>query len=147
MNTIKRSANATWKGDLKSGQGRVNSQSGTLQESPYSFTNRFEQKEKSQTNPEELIASALASCFCMALSKTLGEKGHKPEELRARATIDLNTNEGPKLSEMHLIVQGFVEGMDAEDFRLAVEETTQGCPVFKLLAPGLDNISVDSELH
>ena len=146
MSPIKRKANALWKGDLQSGKGHVSSQSKVLDQTLYSFTNRFEQKEESQTNPEELITSALASCFCMALSKTLGDKGYEPDELYAEATISLNIDDGPQLTEMHLLVTGKVKGIETEDFRLAVEETTQGCPVFKMVAPGLENISVDSRL-
>jgi lipoyl-dependent peroxiredoxin len=63
---MKRTANAQWRGDLKSGSGTISSASGVLAATPYSFHTRFE--EGKGTNPEELLAAAHAGCFSMALS-------------------------------------------------------------------------------
>src|SRR6266849_5768458 len=53
---MKRSAQAQWQGDLKSGAGTISTASGTLATTPYSFHSRFEQGKG--TNPEELLAAA-----------------------------------------------------------------------------------------
>ena len=37
-----RTANAVWKGNLKEGKGTLDTQSGTLKGTPYSFKARFE---------------------------------------------------------------------------------------------------------
>jgi organic hydroperoxide reductase OsmC/OhrA len=55
---MKRSAQAKWQGDLKTGSGTIATASGTLAATPYSFHSRFEQGKG--TNPEELLAAAHA---------------------------------------------------------------------------------------
>src|SRR5262249_23050050 len=61
ISRMKRSAQAQWQGDLKSGTGTISTASGTLANTPYSFHSRFEQGRG--TNPEELLAAAHAGCF------------------------------------------------------------------------------------
>ena len=71
-----RTANAVWKGNLKEGKGTLDTQSGALKGTPYSFKTRFEDESgKSGTNPEELIAAAHAGCYAMQLSHFLAENG------------------------------------------------------------------------
>ena len=70
---MKRTASATWVGDLKQGKGTLTAPGGVLKETPYSFKTRFENAVG--TNPEELIAAAHAGCFTMALSAFLGHDG------------------------------------------------------------------------
>src|SRR5512137_2525755 len=82
---MKRSANATWNGSLKEGRGTFSVQSGAIKEQKVSFRTRFE--DAPGTNPEELIAAAHASCFSMALSAQLGERGITPEAIETTSTI------------------------------------------------------------
>ena len=70
---MKRKASAVWSGDLKSGKGSLSTESGTLKQTQYSFSTRFENGVG--TNPEELIAAAHAGCFSMAFSAELGKAG------------------------------------------------------------------------
>ena len=74
---MKRKASAVWSGDLKSGKGSISTESGTLKETQYSFSTRFENGVG--TNPEELIAAAHAGCFSMAFSAELGKAGFTPD--------------------------------------------------------------------
>ena len=67
---MQRKASAVWKGGLKDGKGAISAPGGVLNNTPYSFTTRFENAPG--TNPEELIAAAHAGCFSMALSAQLG---------------------------------------------------------------------------
>ena len=67
---MQRKASAVWKGGLKDGKGAVSSSSGVLNNTPYSFSTRFENTPG--TNPEELIAAAHAGCFSMALIRPVG---------------------------------------------------------------------------
>jgi len=39
---MQRKASAVWQGDLKSGKGSISTDSGTLKETQYSFSTRFE---------------------------------------------------------------------------------------------------------
>ncbi len=89
---MKRSAQAKWQGDLKSGAGTISTASGTLATTPYSFRSRFEQG--TGTNPEELLAAAHAGCFTMALSAQLAEAGLKATSLETSCTITLEPERG-----------------------------------------------------
>ena len=85
-----RTANAVWKGNLKEGKGTLDTQSGTLKGTPYSFKARFEDESgKSGTNPEELIAAAHAGCYAMQFSHFLAENGTPATELDAKAVVTL----------------------------------------------------------
>ena len=67
-----RKVNAIWKGDGANGNGILNVQSKAFKDMPYSFKTRFENDNgELGTNPEELIAAALAGCFNMKLSFVL----------------------------------------------------------------------------
>ena len=64
---ITRHASAHWEGDLKTGQGKLDTpQSGLMAGTRYGFNSRFGAEKG--TNPEELIAASHAGCFTMALS-------------------------------------------------------------------------------
>ena len=79
MASITRNAIAVWLGSGKEGHGTLNTQSGTLTDTPYSAAHRF--GEEKGTNPEELIGAAHAGCFSMALAFALSGAGHPPERL------------------------------------------------------------------
>ncbi len=125
---ITRDASATWNGDLAGGNGTIRSR--TL-EHPYSFGTRFEDEEG--VNPEELIGSALAGCFAMALAHGLDEAGHDPESIDARTRVHLDPD-GLAITRIDLVAEGRVPGLDADAFREAAEEAKENCPVSKALA-------------
>src|SRR3954469_18213792 len=107
MATIERTAQAVWHGDLREGNGKINSTSGVLKDVPFSFATRFENSPG--TNPEELIAAAHAACFSMAFSNYLASNGHTPDEINTKATVSLDTG---KITKMHLVTRGRVAGLD-----------------------------------
>src|SRR5512137_2083894 len=82
---MKRIANATWTGGLKDGKGTFSVASGTITNQRVTFRTRFE--DEPGTNPEELVAAAHASCFSMALSAQLGERGITPTSIETTCTI------------------------------------------------------------
>ncbi|MGB3080766.1 MAG: OsmC family peroxiredoxin, partial [Saprospiraceae bacterium] len=73
---MKRTATANWKGTGKEGNGKLQTQSGVLNDHQYSYKTRFE--DGIGTNPEELIAAAHAGCFSMKLSFVLNAAGFTP---------------------------------------------------------------------
>jgi len=89
---MKRTAQAKWQGDLKSGTGTISTASGTLASTPYSFHTRFGAGKG--TNPEELLAAAHAGCFTMALSAQLAQAGLKADSLETACTITLEQKDG-----------------------------------------------------
>jgi osmotically inducible protein OsmC len=143
---IQRSAEAVWRGDLKSGQGSTTTETGALREVPYSFKTRFE-NDRQGTNPEELIAAAHASCFSMAFANLLTGAGHAPREIRTKAVLTMVKVEGGfKLSKVHLDTTGRVDGLDQAAFQQTAEKAKEGCPVSRLLKPGLDEITLKATL-
>lgn len=146
MADIVREATAVWKGTLQEGTGTTSTESGTLHEAAYSFPSRFESGEG--TNPEELMASAHASCFSMALSMVLGQQGHDPEEIRTQAHLTLiQAGDGFKVSKVHLATNGRVPGISAADFQSAADAAKENCPVSLLFKSGLDELTLEAHLE
>ena len=123
-----RSANAVWNSDLKTGNGRFSTQSGVLKDLNYSFKTRFENEPG--TNPEELIAAAHASCFAMATSAQLGERGITPERVETAAAV---TMENLVLTKSALTLKVVAPGADEAKVREAAEAAKAGCPISKVL--------------
>jgi osmotically inducible protein OsmC len=129
---MKRKASALWQGDLKSGKGKISTDSGVLKETQYSFSTRFENGVG--TNPEELIAAAHAGCFAMAFSSELGKAGLKPESIAATATVTLDMlPTGPTVTESHLDVTVKVPGADKNKVLEVANTAKAGCPISRLL--------------
>ena len=128
---MKRSAQAHWSGDLKTGAGSVSMASGTLSNTPYSFHSRFEQGKG--TNPEELLAAAHAGCFIMALSAQLAGVGLKADSLDTTCTITLEQKDGGfAITESHLELTAKIPGATQQAFDTATQAAKAGCPVSKL---------------
>jgi len=128
---MQRSAEAQWRGDLKSGAGTISTASGTLSQTPYSFHSRFEQGKG--TNPEELLAAAHAGCFTMAVSAQLAQAGLKADSLNTTCRITLDkTDAGFGITESHLELKAKIPGATKEAFEKATEAAKAGCPVSKL---------------
>lgn len=126
-----RKASAHWEGGLKDGKGTVSTESGVL-DANYSFKQRFE--DEKGTNPEELIGAAHASCFSMALSMILGEKGYTADAIDTNASVTLSQGaDGFDISKIHLDVVASVSGADEAAFNEAAEAAKANCPVSKVL--------------
>lgn len=143
MPTIKRSADAVWKGGGPDGKGTLSTQSGTLSGTPYSAGMRF--GEDKGTNPEELIAAAHAGCFSMALAFGLGGAGHKPEELRTSAVVTIEKEgAGWTVKSSALTLKAKVAGISEADFKKAADAAKAGCPISRVLAGAA--ITLDAQL-
>jgi len=144
MPTIKRSAEAVWKGGGPDGKGTLTTQSGTLNGTAYSAGQRF--GEDKGTNPEELVAAAHAGCFSMALAFGLGGTGHKPEELRTSAVVTIEKEgAGWTVKSSALTLKAKIPGISEADFKKAAEGAKAGCPISRLLKGGAD-ITLDAAL-
>jgi osmotically inducible protein OsmC len=139
-----RKAEVTWKGDLMSGSGRIESvTSGSVGGLDVSWPARSEEP-GGKTSPEELIAAAHATCLSMALSNGLAQGGHAPEELKTSATVTFQPGEG--ITKIALDVAGRVPGMDDDAFRQAAEQAKEDCPVSKALA-AVPEINLNARLQ
>lgn len=138
-----RTATAVWKGNLKEGSGTIDSQSGALKGTPYSFKMRFEDESgKSGTNPEELIAAAHAGCFAMQLSHFLAENGTPAASLEAKAAVKLIPGTG--ITESNLTLVGNVPGIDQAKFEELANKAKAECPVSRAL--GAIKVGLDAKL-
>ena len=123
-----RSATATWRGSLKEGEGAFSVASGTIKDLKVSFRTRFENAPG--TNPEELIAAAHASCFSMAFSAQLGERGIVPVSVATACDI---TFESGTLSRSLLKTTVTAPGADKAKVEEAAAAAKAGCPISKVL--------------
>ena len=138
-----RSATATWRGDLMSGEGTIDAvPSGAFGPLDVTWASRAEAPE-GRTSPEELIAAAHSACFAMALSHGLAQGGNPPEELRTSATVTFVPGTG--ITAVALAVEGRVPGIDEDAFRAAAEAAKDGCPVSQALA-AVPEITLDARL-
>jgi osmotically inducible protein OsmC len=127
---------------LKEGKGTISTQSGTLQETQYSFAARFESGVG--TNPEELIAAAHAGCFSMALSAELGKANFTPESIETSAVVTLDLHDKPTVTKIHLTTKAKIPGIDKAKFDEIAAGAKAGCPISRLLAAA--EITLDATL-
>ena len=142
MATERRAA-VTWSGDLLSGSGTITEvTSGAFGPLDVSWPSRTEEP-NGRTSPEELIAAAHASCYCMALSHGLAGAGTPPDELSATATVTFVPGTG--ITTSVLTVVGRVPGVDEAGFIAAAQAAKDGCPVSQALAGNVE-LSVEATL-
>ena len=139
MVLARRRAEVGWRGTLEEGRGSFTVGSWMVGEVPVTWSSRTSPEEES-TSPEELMAAAHASCYAMALSLVLGERGTPPESIDVQAACALDAvSEGFRITTMDLEVRGRVPNLEAEGFRRAAEYAHQICPVSNALK---DNVEV-----
>lgn len=127
-----RKASAVWNGSLKTGTGKISTDSGVLSNANYSFTTRFENGKG--TNPEELIAAAHAGCFTMALAAQLGNANITPDSLETSAAVTMEKlDAGWTITKIHLDVTAKIPNADQAAFDKAAQNAKEGCPISRLL--------------
>jgi lipoyl-dependent peroxiredoxin len=136
-------ATTVWEGSLGKGRGTTSAASGAIPAVEVTWQARVERTEDT-TSPEELLAAAHASCFCMALSHELSEAGSEPERLEATATVSFVPGEGVKSSAIS--VRGRVPGIDEARFEEAANGAKDGCPISGALKGNVE-LSVDATLE
>lgn len=139
-----RRAEVTWHGDLKGGSGTIDRvTTGAFGPLDVSWPARTEQPDR-VTSPEELIAAAHASCYCMALANTLAGDGNPPTRLSASATVTFVPGTG--ITASALTVAGVVPDLDAPAFEAAAQTAKDGCPVSGALKGNVE-LSVTATLE
>mgnify|MGYP002831157969 CR=1 FL=1 len=124
-------ASAVWNGTLKEGSGTMKLGS-EPNEFPFTFASRFE--DGKETNPEELIAAAHASCFTMALSFKLAEAGHTDGSIETDAKVSLEKDDGGfTVTKSALSTKAKVPGLDKAKFEELAADAKATCPISKLL--------------
>lgn len=136
-------ANAQWDGTLKAGKGTMHP--AHAPEIPFSLATRFEGQPGS--NPEEVLGSALAGCFSMALSLSLETQGGvQPTSIKTSAEVTLE-KDGPgfTIKKIALKTEAIVPGIDQAKFEAIAQETKKQCPVSKALA-SVESITLEAKL-
>jgi len=141
-----RIARTQWSGGLNDGSGQVEFVSSGVAAFDVSFPRRSADDAGGVTSPEELIAAAHSSCYCMQLSAVIGKAGGTTKSLVADAEVTLGPDPagGFRLTGIKLTVRGQVEGLDAAGFAEAAQTAKETCPVSKALT-GVE-ISLDAAL-
>ena len=142
-----RTADVTWKGSLADGEGSIDHvTSGSFARLPVTWASRTEAPD-GRTSPEELVASAHASCYAMAFSGSLGRNGTPPASLEVTATVTFDKVEsGWKVGAAALTVRGNVPGLDGATFAQLAEAARDGCPISQALK-GNVALSVEATLE
>lgn len=138
-----RNGSADWHGNLENGSGTV-IVGEHIFEGPYSYQSRV--GEADGTNPEQLVATALAGCFTMGVAALLSTAGHAATALRTRARVQLRFLDGaPTLSRIDLDIEGQIAGVGEALFVACAEEAKKTCPVARALA-GIPDITLTAKL-
>ena len=135
---LNRSAEADWRGNAEQGSGTIRTESGSLDDRPYSIKSRYH-FDPLGTNPEELMAAAIAGCFTMLVAARLSSLGRNATALNTRAVMVIKNE---LMTGVHLIVTGSAEKLSEEDFAEIVLEAEWHFPVAKAL-----NIRITTESH
>jgi osmotically inducible protein OsmC len=141
-----RIARTQWSGGLNDGSGQVELVSSGVGTFDVSFPRRAADNAGGVTSPEELIAAAHSSCYCMQLSGVIGHAGGTVKSLVADAEVGLGPDPagGFRITGITLTVRGQVDGLDAAGFAEAAQTAKETCPVSKALT-GVE-ISLDAAL-
>jgi osmotically inducible protein OsmC len=134
-------ASTRWEGDLFNGSGTTTLASGAAGPLSVDWKARSEES-GGKTSPEELIAAAHASCYCMALSNGLAKAETPPTSLDVTATATFVPGTG--ITAMKLVLSADVPGLDADGLRTAAEAAKEGCPVSQALK---GNVPITLEIN
>jgi lipoyl-dependent peroxiredoxin len=136
-----RKATAEWKGNLTQGQGTIALGSGAF-EGKFSFATRM--GDEPGTNPEELIAAALAGCYSMALNATLEKQGTPAANVHSEAIVHFGKDDaGFAIRGIDLETKATVPGITEADFQQIAETVKETCPVSKALAAVKINLNAE----
>ena len=136
----KNTATAKWEGALKEGEGNLALGNGAF-EGKFSYRSRFEDGDG--TNPEELIAAALAGCFSMQFSALMHNADIESESVETDVEVELKPVDGtPTIIRITLTSTATVGGADEATVRELAQKAKEGCPVSRALG-GVETIELD----
>lgn len=115
---------AVWQGNFKEGKGHLNNENSKLNN--ITFKPSFAKNDGSFTNPEELLASAHASCYTMTLGYILAENGLAADNIETKVSLVINNN---AITNSNLTLQAKISGITEEQFQNFVLKAKEMCPV------------------
>lgn len=125
---MKTHATTVWLGGSLDGKGTVAGKSGALADCPYASPIPSQFEMKGETNPEELLAAAHATCFSLTLAHMLHKAGFEPERLEATAEIKLEKGKaGLAMPSSHLTLNARIPRITPVKFEELAEKARVGC--------------------
>lgn len=115
---------AIWQGSFKQGNGKLNIDSSELNN--VSFKPFFAKRDGSFTNPEELLASAHATCYAMTLAYILSEKGIAAESLDTSVSLVLENN---AVKSSNLTLEAKIPDLDEDSFQQFAIKAKEMCTI------------------
>jgi osmotically inducible protein OsmC len=142
-----RQATAHWSGDLGSGGGAVSAgSSGIFSEQAITWRARTEASE-GKTSPEELLATAHAACYSMAVSNELSKAGFVPDRVDVTVDVEADKREaGWTVLASRIRLRARVPGIDQATFLQQAEKAKGGCPISRAINDSVE-ISLDATLE
>jgi osmotically inducible protein OsmC len=142
-----RQATAHWSGDLASGGGAVSAAtSGIFSEQGITWRARTEASE-GKTSPEELLATAHAACYSMAVSNELSKAGYVPERVDVTVDVEADKREaGWTVLASRITLRARVPGVDQATFQEQAEKAKGGCPISRALSDSV-TVTLDATLE
>lgn len=135
---------AAWEGGLREGKGTFTGASGAIS-GDYSYGSRFE--DDGGTNPEEMLAAAVAACYTMALSSAMEKAGTPAERIDTRAECMLEAHEDTwRVAAVTLAVVARAPGADRDTFKDLAEATKSDCAVSQALLGNVE-VEIDARLE
>lgn len=119
-----KSIRAVWQGNFKEGRGQLNIENSELNK--VTIKPFFAKSDGSFTNPEELLASAHASCYTMTLSYILAESGLSAENIETSVSLVISNN---VITNSNLILQAKIPGITEEQFQDFALKAKEMCTV------------------
>jgi osmotically inducible protein OsmC len=131
---------------MLSGSGTIDYvSSGSFSRMPVTWASRTESHD-GRTSPEELLASAHASCFSMSLSSRLAKAGTPATKLSVKAVVTFDkVGDSWTVVSSALTVKGVVPGATAASFAEVAEGAKDGCPISRALKGNVE-LSVEATL-
>ena len=119
--------------------------SGIFADQPTSWFARTEASE-GKTSPEELLATAHASCYSMAVSNELSKAGFVPTRVDVVVEIDADKAErGWTVQRSRIQLRAAVPNIDEATFQRVADLAKDGCPISRAIA-GNVGLELDAAL-
>jgi osmotically inducible protein OsmC len=128
---MKRNASVIWSGSAREGRGTFRVGSGAIT-APFTYNSRF--RGDTETNPEELLLSALAGCLTMAMAAALQEQHGRGPDIETSAELDLVPHEsgGYRIPNMRLEL-AIADGGSQDELDRALGRAMEMCPICNAL--------------
>ena len=137
-----RKAAVSWSGSAREGTGTFRVGSGALT-APFTYNSRF--VGDTQTNPEELLLTALSGCLTMATAAALQSELGAVRDIETTAELDLVSHEsgGYRIPSIRLEIA--VEGEpDQAGLDRALSKAIDMCPICNALSGSDIKVSIHS---